>query len=248
MKEYELFEPVKKLFEAGGYSVNAEVKNCDLTAVKDGELVIAELKTGLSATLLAQCVKRQKCGAKVYAAVPKPKNFSPKRMRDTFEVLKKLELGLILVTVRGGCSFAEEVFAPSEYRRPSCNAKKRREIMTEINGRTEDVNIGGVTRRKIATAYTEKCINIACILDKYGPLSPKAIREAGGDEKCAGILRLNAYGWFEKVSRGVYGITLDGRRGLMDYPELERYYTDRLGPGAETIPKGADNDKKTNEE
>lgn len=226
MKEWELFEPVRKLFEAAGYDVNAEVRDCDVTAVKDGELVIAELKKNLSVALLAQGVKRQRCGADVYIAVPKPGRYSPKKMRDTFAVIKKLELGLIFVNLLGDNSYAEIVFEPREYRRPKNDAKKRRAIFEEIGGRTDDVNIGGVTGRKIATAYTEKCIHIACILDKYGPLSPKQVREAGGDEKCRNILYFNVYGWFERVGRGVYGITLEGRRGLMEYPELERYYTE----------------------
>lgn len=228
MKEEDLFAPVKRLFEQEGYSVNAEVRDCDVTASAGDELIIIELKTNLSVALLAQGLKRQRCGADVYVAVPKPKNYSPKKLKDVFYVLKKLELGLIFVTLRGELSFAEIILEPKEYKKPAKNIKKRREILNEIGGRTVDVNTGGVTKKKIATAYTEKCINIACILDKYGPLSPKRIRELGGDEKCGYILRFNAYGWFERVEKGIYAITTHGRLGLLDYPELERYYTSLL--------------------
>ena len=228
MKEEELFEPVKRLFEQSGYSVNAEVKDCDVTAVRGDELIIIELKTSLSVALLAQGVRRQKCTDDVYVAVPKPKNYSPKKMKDTFALIKKLELGLILVTVRGEYSFAEIIFEPKEYRRPARDTKKRNKILKEIDGRTVDVNVGGARGRKIATAYTEKCINIACILDKYGPLSPREIRGYGGDESCGYILRYNAYGWFERIEKGLYGITLEGRKGIMEYPELEQYYTGLL--------------------
>lgn len=228
MTEADLFEPVKRLFEGQGFSVNAEVKDCDVTAVNGDGLVIIELKRNLSVTLLAQGLKRQRCGADVYVAVPKPKNYSPKKLRDVFSVLKKLELGLILVTIRGEYSFAEVIFKPKEYKKPQKNTKKRNEILKEIDGRTVDVNIGGVTGRKIATAYTEKCINIACILDKYGPLSPKEIRSYGGDENCRNIMVSNVFGWFEKLGKALYGITNDGRLGLMEYPELERYYTEKI--------------------
>ena len=228
MKEEELFEPVKRLFEQSGYSVNAEVKDCDVTAVRGDELIIIELKTSLSVALLAQGVRRQRCTADVYVAVPKPKNYSPKKMKDTFALIKKLELGLVLVTVRGEYSFAEIILEPKEYRRPVRDTKKRNKILKEIDGRTVDVNVGGVRGRRIATAYTEKCINIACILDKYGPLSPKEIRGYGGDESCGYILRYNAYGWFERIEKGLYGITLEGRKGIMEYPELEQYYTGLL--------------------
>ena len=79
MTESDLFEPVKRLFEGQGFAVNAEVKDCDVTAVNGDELVIIELKRNLSVTLLAQGLKRQRCGADVYVAVPKPKNYSPKK-------------------------------------------------------------------------------------------------------------------------------------------------------------------------
>ncbi len=227
--ESELFEPVRALFCDAGYKVNAEVKDCDVTAVKDDEFIIIELKKNLSVTLLAQGLRRQKTGAKVYVAVPKPKNYSPKKYRDTFYVLKKLELGLIFVTLRGDYSFAEIIIEPQEFFPPvSKNYKKRKAILEEINGRTIDTNTGGVTKRKIATAYTEKCINIACILDTYGELSPKQVRDYGGAENCGSIMRINAYGWFEKVQKGVYRITLKGRKGLLEYPELEKYYTEKL--------------------
>lgn len=228
MTESDLFEPVKRMFEGLGFAVNAEVKDCDVTAIDGDRLVIIELKKNLSVTLLAQGLKRQRCGADVYVAVPKPKNYSPKKLRDVFSVLKKLELGLILVTVRGEYSFAEIIFEPKEYRKPQKNTKKRNEILKEIDGRTVDVNVGGVTGKKIATAYTEKCINIACILDKYGPLSPKEIRARGGDEKCRNIMVSNVFGWFEKLGKALYGITNNGRLGLMEYPELEKYYTEKL--------------------
>ena len=227
--ESELFEPVKNLFANAGYKVNAEVKDCDVTAVKDDEFIIIELKKNLSVTLLSQGLKRQKTGAKVYVAVPKPKRYVPRKYRDTLYVLKKLELGLIFVTLHGKHSFAEVILEPEEFFPPaSKNYKKRKAILEEINGRTIDTNTGGVTGRKIATAYTEKCINIACILDTYGELSPKQIREYGGDEKCGNILRINAYGWFEKVEKGIYKINLEGRKALLEYPELERYYTEKL--------------------
>lgn len=227
--ESELFAPVRDLFKEAGYTVNAEVKDCDVTAVKEDELIIIELKKNLSVTLLSQGLKRQRTGAKVYVAVPKPKNYNFRKYRDTFNVIKKLEFGLIFVTLRGEHSFAEIVFDPAEYFPPvTKNQKKRKAILTEIEGRTIDMNIGGVTGRKIATAYTEKCINIACILDTYGELSPKQIKEYGGDEKCGNILRTNVFGWFEKVRTGVYKITLEGRKGLLEYPELEQYYTEKL--------------------
>lgn len=228
MTEKELYPPVRDLFANRGYKVNAEVRDCDMTAVRDDELVIVELKKNMTVTLLAQGLRRQRTGADVFVAVPKPKNYSFNKFRQVFSVLKKLELGLIFVSLRGEHSFAEIVFEPKPYTSQYKNNKKRKEILSEIEGRTIDTNTGGVHGTKIVTAYTEKCIHIACILDMYGELSPKEVREKGGADNAQLILSRNVYGWFEKVDKGVYRITNDGRRGLLEYPELEKYYTEML--------------------
>ncbi len=226
--ESELFLPVKQLFENQGYIVNAEVKDCDVTAIKDDELIIIELKKNLSVALLAQGLVRQKTGAIVYVAVPKPKNYSPKTYRDTLYVLKKLELGLIFVSLRGEFSYAEIILEPKPFKAVRINTRKRSAIIKEIDGRTFETNVGGVNCTKIATAYTEKCIKIACILDMYGTLSTKEIRNYGGDKNCANLMRYNVYGWFRRVEKGVYEITDAGRAGILEYPELEKYYTQML--------------------
>lgn len=226
--ESELYLPVKQLFESFGYGVNAEVKGCDVTAVKDDELIIIELKRNLSVALLAQGLVRQKIGAAVYVAVPKPKNYSPKTYKDTLDVLKKLELGLIFINLRGNFSYAEIVIEPKPFKQFRINSQKKSEVMKEIDGRSLDTNTGGVTHTKIATAYTEKCIKIACILDIYGTLSPKQVRSYGGDEKCGTIMRNNVYGWFEHPGKGLYSITDKGRTGILEYPELEQYYTQMI--------------------
>lgn len=51
MTEKELFPPVRDLFVKRGYKVNAEVRDCDVTATKDDEFIIIELKKNLSVTL-----------------------------------------------------------------------------------------------------------------------------------------------------------------------------------------------------
>ncbi|MCD8391163.1 MAG: DUF2161 family putative PD-(D/E)XK-type phosphodiesterase [Firmicutes bacterium] len=233
MTESDLFAPVKTLFENQGYTVNAEVKDCDLTAVKDDELIITELKRSLSVHLLAQALTRQKSGAKVYVAVPKPKNYNPKKFRETLYVLKKLELGLIFVTLRGDFSFAETIYDPLPFVPVAENKKKRAAILKEIDGRTLDKNVGGITGKKIVTAFCERNIQIACALDALGEMSPAQVKAATGIEKAASILSMNAYGWFKKVRRGVYAVTEKGRREILDYPELEQYYTQKLLRGAD---------------
>ena len=66
MQETELFEPIKAYFESHGYSINAEVKDCDITAIRDDELIVVELKTSANMSLLIQATERQKITDNVY--------------------------------------------------------------------------------------------------------------------------------------------------------------------------------------
>ena len=223
MKEYELFDPVKRLFSDAGYKVNAEVLDCDVTAVKDGELVIIELKRTLSVTLLAQALERQKTGAKVYIAVPKPTRYSPKKFRETLYVIRKLELGLIFVSLRGDFSFAEIIREPERFFPVGERRAEKNKILKEISGRALDNNIGGVTQRKIATAFTEKNIFAACIIEKYGTASPKLVKEITGSD-CTAILGRSYYGWFRRVKMGIYELTDKWAEDQKKYPELTEYY------------------------
>ena len=56
-KESDMYLPIKKYLEAGGYTVTAEVKNADVTAVKGDELVILELKKQFNIKLLFQALE-----------------------------------------------------------------------------------------------------------------------------------------------------------------------------------------------
>jgi hypothetical protein len=233
MQEKDLYLPVRNLFAELGYQVNAEVNDCDLTAVKEDELLIIELKRNLSVTLLAQALVRQKTGATVYVAVPKPARYSPKKYRDTLYVLKKLELGLIFVTFRGDISFAEVIHDPKPFVPVKVNTKKKTAILKEISGRTMELNEGGVTHRKIVTAYRERCICAACILEHLGPSSPRQIRAYGADERVGTLMLSNPYGWFARIEKGVYTVTEKGRQELSLYPELVSYYSEQVKQLAE---------------
>ncbi len=227
MKEFELFEPVKCLFNDAGYKVNAEVLDCDVTAVKDDELIIIELKRTLSVTLLAQALERQKTGAKVYIAVPKPKKYSPKKFRETLYVIRKLELGLIFVSLREDFSFAEIIREPEPFFPVGERKAEKKKILKEISGRAVDNNIGGVTHRKIATAFTEKNIFAACIIEKFGTASPKLVKELTGTD-CTALLGRSYYGWFRRVKTGIYELTDKWIEDQKKYPELTEYYRNRV--------------------
>ena len=91
--------------------------------------------------------------------------------------------------------------------------QKKQELIKEFDARYGDCNTGGSTGKKLMTAYREMAIHTACCLIKYGPLSPKNLRQLGTDEKkTTTILRKDHYCWFEHKARGLYDINENGRQ------------------------------------
>lgn len=225
MKEFEMFPAVKALFEEAGYSVNAEVKNCDVTAVRGDDLIIVEMKTTLNIKLLAQGINRQRTGADVYIAVPRPKGYDSRKWRDIVAVIKKLELGLIFVTVSDKFTFAEIVTDPVPFKPSNTYKVKKRALMDEITSRRCDVNTGGVTGRKIVTAYIEAAVHIGCIMEHCASVSPKDFKVFGIEPARAGnILRNNVFGWFCKIDKGVYTLSDKWSGAKAMYKEVYEYY------------------------
>ncbi|WP_071392890.1 DUF2161 domain-containing phosphodiesterase [Bacillus tuaregi] len=231
LQEVDLYKPIQRYFVREEYEVYGEVNDCDIAAVKDDELVIVELKLTLSVDLLIQAAKRQKLTNQVYIAIPRPKGrLNSKQWRDKCHLVKRLELGLILVSFQGKGTKAEVLFHPAPLSRQSKrqNKRKREALMKEMAGRSADYNIGGSSRTKIMTAYKENCIQIACYLNHLGALSPKALREKGTGEKTSSILTKNYYGWFDRVQRGIYVLSEKGKKEIEDFPEIVDYYLSQL--------------------
>lgn len=230
--EVDLYEPIQKHFIKEGFEVYGEVKDCDLTALKETELIIVELKLTLSVDLLIQATKRQRLTEDVYIAIPRPKyKLNSKRWRDICNLIRRLELGLILVSFTRKKPQIEIIIHPSSFdRRKSLrlNKNRRNAILKEINGRSADFNVGGSSRAKIMTAYKENCIQIACYLEKIGSASPKYLTGIGTGEKTLSILNKNYYGWFKRIKRGVYEISDKGKNEIQNYPELVEYYLLRM--------------------
>ncbi len=225
INESDLFKPVQDYLINQGYSVKGEVLHCDITAVKNDELVVIELKKSLNMALLIQAAKRQKFADSVYVAVPAGINKRlPKNFKGACHLLKRLELGLILVSFLKTKTKVEIIFHPSEYIKRKSH-KTRKNIIREISGRTGNFNTGGVTGKQIITAYRENAIHIACALIKKGELSPAKLRAMGTSDKTQAILSDNHYGWFERVKRGVYTIHPTGKKALKQYPDLAEHYS-----------------------
>lgn len=227
--EVDLYEPIRNHFIKQGYRVNGEVHDCDLTAVKEEDLVIVELKLTLNIDLLLQATRRQRLTDLVYIAIPKPKRITRKRWNNVIHLIRRLELGLITVSFASNRKKVEFVAHPEPFERgPSKNRRKKAALIAEIEGRSADYNVGGSNKTKIMTAYKENCIQIACYLEKLGQMSPKALVALGTGAKTQSMLHKNYYKWFERVERGVYAISAQGRTELADYQQLVEYYIEKL--------------------
>lgn len=226
--ETQLYQPIHDFFAQLGYEVHGEVKDCDLTASKDDELIIIELKRSLNLDLLVQAVKRQRLTSEVYIAIPKP-NYSQylRKWKDLCLLVRRLELGLITVSFKPLTPQVEILIFPAPFnRQKSMQAAKRRvkSLKMEIEGRHGNFNLGGSNGKKLMTSYKENAIHIACCLKKYGPLAPKKLRALGTGKKTLSILYNNYYGWFERVDRGIYQLSNQGATELKAFPELVAFY------------------------
>lgn len=230
--ETDLYKPVHDYLERLGYNVQGEVKGCDLAAIMGDELVVVELKTSFNLKLLAQAVKRQRAADSVYVAIPRPKGAARTAgWRDMCMLLRRLELGLITVVPDKEEGQVEVHFHPNTFDRlksARSNKAVRHHIIKETISRSGHYNTGGSNKKKLITAYREYAIHIACCFMKYGQLSPAQLKKKGACAKTPNILKDNHYGWFSRVSRGVYTLNDCAREFLAGYPELVQHYMDRI--------------------
>jgi len=204
--ESDLYGPVKILLEGQGYSVKGEVHGCDVAAVRDGTLVIVELKKTFGLGLVLQGVNRLALSDTVYLAV----GTWPNNMRDVRKLCRRLGLGLIVVAGER----ADVLLDPAPYR-PRKNARKAGRLLGEHQRRVGDPNRGGSsTKVPMMTAYRQQALRCAGLLARNGPMKVAALRAAADAPKAASILRHDHYGWFERVDQGIYAITPEGLRSL----------------------------------
>lgn len=217
--ESQLYVPVRQFFESRGYRVRGEVEGCDLAATRGDELAIVELKRAFHLSLIYQGMDRQRLTDQVYLAVE-----SPKRRRHwaaAQRLCRQLGLGLISVTFR---QRGAEVFSEVEPRGDAQRRRGRRRdrVLRELAERSADFNVGGATRQPLVTAYREESLRVAHHLRANGPSRVAKLRTAAPSPRAGSILLKNYYGWFERVSRGVYGLTPQGEQGLAQFERVLR--------------------------
>jgi hypothetical protein len=216
IKETDLYAPVKLMLEGQGYIVKAEIGAADVVAVRgDEDPLIVELKTGFSLSLFHQAIARQSITDCVYMAVPcGAGRLFAKALADNKSLCRRLGLGLITVRLTDG--FVEIHADPAPYRpRPSKPRKAR--LLREFAKRVGDPNTGGATRRGLVTAYRQDALKCLCVLSNEGPLKAAQIAKLSGVPRARPIMADDHYGWFERVSVGMYALTPKGVAAGRDY-------------------------------
>lgn len=224
MRETALYAPIKAFLEGQGYDVKAEVKDCDVVALRGAEApVIVELKLSLSLALLLQGVDRQAITDWVYVAVPNGKG--PRwrvQVKDAAKLCRRLGLGLISVRLEGAGGVVVHA-DPGPYQ-PRKVARRQTALLKEFQNRVGDPNCGGQVGRKLMTAYRQDALRIADALARDGAGRPAVLARDLAVPKAASILQNDYYGWFTRISRGVYDLQDAGRAALAEH----RGMVDRL--------------------
>ncbi|MGO4439042.1 DUF2161 domain-containing phosphodiesterase [Rhizobium sp. RAF56] len=214
--ETSLYLPVKGFLEKAGYVVKGEVGGCDLVGLNDGDppvVVICELKLTFNLELILQAVDRAAVSDEVWIAArisAKGRGReADKRYRD---LCRRLGIGMLGISDTGDVSIIVGSVSPM----PRTNSKRRSRLVSEHRRRRGDPALGGSTRAPVMTAYRQQALGCAAAL-AAGPSRVREIR--AGVPEAGKILLSNVYGWFERLDRGIYGLTDAGREALQRWPQ-----------------------------
>jgi hypothetical protein len=214
MRETDLYEPIKRFLEKQGYEVKAEIGAADVVAVRGDEPpLIVETKTGFSLSLFHQGTERQSITDLVYLAVPAGRGLAfRKALHRNLKLCRRLGLGLMTVGAREPRVVVHA--DPASYRPRQSKAKKAR-LLGEFVRRVGDPNVGGATRKGLVTAYRQEAMRCASFLSEHGAAKAAHVAKGSGVPHARRIMADNHYGWFERVSTGIYNLTETGLKRVV---------------------------------
>ncbi|MES2436035.1 MAG: DUF2161 family putative PD-(D/E)XK-type phosphodiesterase [Pseudomonadota bacterium] len=210
MKEADLYPDLKAYLEAQGYVVKGEVGACDILARRGDEpAVVVEMKLSFSLALVMQGVARQALFDDVYLAVPVTEKGWKLRYKDIVALCRRLGLGLLAVKP----GLVEAHLDPGPYS-PRKNTVRAGRLLREFERRVGDPNLGGTTGIKRVTAYRQDALRCLTVL-AAGEMKASEVAKAAGVTRAAVLMRADHYGWFERVSVGIYALTPQGRAAIV---------------------------------
>jgi hypothetical protein len=219
VKESDLYLPLKRFLQAQHYEVKGEVHDCDVVAIRGREApIVVELKRALNLDVVVQAVERLSLTPKVYIAIPKQSSAFSSRRRHIVKLLRMLGVGLMLIDADHGRTYVEVLLDPGEYR-PRRSKSRQERLLGEFTKRVGDPNLGGSDRRTgIMTVYRQRSIAIARFLQQQPLAKASHIAATLRDPKARDILYRDVYGWFDRVSLGVYALSPRGQREILRWP------------------------------
>lgn len=215
MKESDLYPPLKRFLESQDYEVKGEIQDCDVLAVRGEEApVVVELKLFLNLNVILQAVERLSLTPKVYIGIPEQCKTLKRRRRHIIKLLRMLGLGLVVIDPDRGAGSVEVLIDPGEYR-PRKSKVRQERLLGEFMKRVGDPNLGGTEKRRgIMTAYRQRALAIARFLQAQGPTKASHVAGTLQEPKARDILYKDVYGWFDRVSRGVYDLSPRGKKEI----------------------------------
>ncbi len=210
-RETALYPPIKALLEGQGYAVKAEVGSADVVACRSTEdPVIVELKLGFSLALIHQAIDRQAITDAVYIPVPRGtgRAFGTALKRNS-ALCRRLGLGLITVRLKDG--HTQVHLDPAPYKPRQLKPRKTR-LLREFAKRVGDPNQGGAARQHLITAYRQDALRCAQVLQTQGPSKGADVARLTGVSTATRLMADNHYGWFDRVTRGIYTLSPKGTR------------------------------------
>lgn len=214
MRESDLYPIARAFLSARGFEVKGEVCGCDIVALHPDlpqRITVVELKLGLNLDLVLQAVDRLACAHDVWLAVPATRR-GRDRDRRARKLCRMLGFGLLALHLRSG---TVEVLAEPEPYTPRPDLRRRRKLRAEHAARRGDPSPGGTGGTPVMTAYRQDALACARLLHA-GPLSTRSLVAA--TPRATAIVSRNVYGWFERVSRGIYRLTPGGHQALAAQP------------------------------
>jgi hypothetical protein len=165
----------------------------------------------------------------VYIGIPAQRKILNRRRKHIIKLLRMLGLGLLVIDSDRETGSVEVLLDPSEYR-PRKSKHRQERLLGEFITRVGDPNLGGTEKRKgIMTAYRQRALAIARFLQQQGPTKASYIAQTLREPKARDILYRDVYGWFSRVSLGVYELSSRGKQEipLWRYEVEDTIYTNQ---------------------
>ncbi len=218
MKESDLYLPLKLYLESQNYEIKGEVGNCDVFAIRNAEPpLIVELKLALNLTVILQAIDRLMLTSSVYIGVPGQCSALKRKYKQVSKLFRLLGIGLITIDPIRKSGGVKVLLDPGEYK-PRISKHRQARLLGEFEKRVGDPNLGGSDNQTgIMTAYRQRALRVALFLDNQGPAKASDVARQTAETNARDILYRDVYGWFDKVSRGIYELSPRGKREIVTW-------------------------------